>query len=37
MDRNDVGYSGLKKGDWFFQGDAGVIVPEILKGVIGDI
>lgn len=37
MDRNDVGYSGLKEGDWFFQGDAGVIVPEILKGVIGDI
>ncbi|RHZ53408.1 hypothetical protein CDV55_103214 [Aspergillus turcosus] len=37
MDRNDVGNSGLKKGDWFFQGDAGVIVPEILKGVIGDI
>lgn len=30
MDRNDVGRSGLKKGDWFFQGDAGVIVPEIL-------
>lgn len=30
MDRNDVGRSGLKKDDWFFQGDAGVIVPEIL-------
>ncbi|EPS33779.1 hypothetical protein PDE_08741 [Penicillium oxalicum 114-2] len=23
--------------DWFFQGDASVVVPEILKGVIGDI
>lgn len=30
MDSNDVGRSGLKKGDWLFQGDAGVIVPEIL-------
>ncbi|GLA43644.1 hypothetical protein AnigIFM63309_001575 [Aspergillus niger] len=37
MDRNDVGSSGLKPGDWFFEGDAGTIVPEILKGVIGDI
>ncbi|KAJ5549988.1 Sirtuin family [Penicillium sp. DV-2018c] len=27
----------LHKGDWFFQGDAGVIVPEILKGVIGEV
>ncbi|KAA8644530.1 hypothetical protein EYZ11_009575 [Aspergillus tanneri] len=37
MDRNDVGASGLGPNDWFFQGDAGVIVPEILKGVIGEI
>lgn len=37
MDWNDVGASGLNKGDWFFHGDAGVIVPEILKGVIGEI
>ncbi|KAI9039997.1 SIR2 family NAD-dependent protein deacylase [Aspergillus affinis] len=37
MDRNDVGASGLKPGDWFFQGDAGTIVPEILKGVIGEV
>lgn len=37
MDRNDVGSSGLKPGDWFFQGDAGVIVPEILRDVIGEI
>ncbi|KAJ5506391.1 Sirtuin family [Penicillium expansum] len=27
----------LHDGDWFFQGDAGVIVPEILKSVIGEI
>ncbi|PNS14932.1 hypothetical protein CAC42_2161 [Sphaceloma murrayae] len=29
--------SGLMKGDWFFQGDAAVIVPEILRSVVGDI
>jgi NAD+-dependent protein deacetylase sirtuin 5 len=28
---------GLKSGDWFFQGDAGEIVPEILKSIIGEI
>lgn len=35
MDRGDVpgGKNGLKRGDWFFQGDAGIIVPEILKSV----
>ncbi|PYI05490.1 SIR2 family histone deacetylase [Aspergillus sclerotiicarbonarius CBS 121057] len=37
MDRNDVGSSGLKPGDWFFEGDASVVVPEILKGVIGEV
>lgn len=30
MDSSDVGASGLQQGDWLFQGDAGVIVPEIL-------
>lgn len=35
MDRADApgGRNGLVKGDWFFEGDAGVIVPEILKSV----
>jgi NAD-dependent deacetylase sirtuin 5 len=39
MDANDVpgGAHGLEPGDWFFQGDAGEILPEILKSVIGDI
>ncbi|KAL2002929.1 hypothetical protein VTN02DRAFT_5526 [Thermoascus thermophilus] len=39
MDPNDVpgGHNGLEPGDWLFQGDAGVIVPEILKSVIGEI
>jgi NAD-dependent deacetylase sirtuin 5 len=27
----------LRGGDWFFQGDAGEIVPEILKSIIGEI
>ena len=31
------GQNGLMVGDWFFQGDAGSVVPEILKSVIGDI
>lgn len=32
MDRADTpgGINGLAKGDWFFEGDAGVIVPQIL-------
>lgn len=40
LDPNDVSgrrSKGLAKGDWFFEGDASVILPEILKPVIGDI
>ena len=37
MDRDHLPKSGLKKGDWFFEGDASVILPEILKPVIGEI
>lgn len=33
----DLPESGLDMGDWFFKGDAGQIVPELLKGVIGEI
>ena len=29
--------SKLHTGDWFFQGDAGVIVPQILYAVIGKV
>ncbi|KXG48071.1 Sirtuin family [Penicillium griseofulvum] len=36
MDPDDVP-GELDYDDWFFQGDAGVIVPEILKSVIGEI
>lgn len=34
LDPNDA---GVVDGDWFFQGDASVILPEILKPIIGDI
>lgn len=37
MSRADEPSGGLEKGDWFFQGDASVILPEILKGEIGRI
>lgn len=37
MDRADTGSGGLAHGDWFFEGDAGVVVPELLKSEIGDI
>jgi NAD+-dependent protein deacetylase sirtuin 5 len=37
MDKNDVPRSGLMRGDWFFEGDAAQIVPELLKPVIGDV
>lgn len=39
MDRADIpgGRYGLDEGDWFFCGDAGVILPELLKPEIGDI
>ncbi|OJD33950.1 nad-dependent deacetylase sirtuin-5 [Diplodia corticola] len=26
-----------EEGDWFFQGDAGVVVPELLRGVVGEV
>ncbi|KAL5378335.1 hypothetical protein PMIN06_011293 [Paraphaeosphaeria minitans] len=37
MDKNDVPASGLAKGDWFFQGDAALILPEMLSSVIGEL
>lgn len=37
MDENDVAGQRLNSCDWFFKGDAAVIVPEILKSVIGEI
>ena len=39
MDRADTpgGRLGLRENDWFFEGDAGVIIPEILKREIGEL
>lgn len=39
MDAADIpgGARGLTDRDWFFEGDAGVIIPEILKPVIGEV
>ncbi|KAF2830670.1 DHS-like NAD/FAD-binding domain-containing protein [Ophiobolus disseminans] len=37
MDKNDVPAVGLCDGDWFFQGDAAQIVPELLRNVIGEV
>lgn len=39
MDTADIpgGPGGLTDKDWFFEGDAGVLVPEMLKPVIGEI
>lgn len=34
MDQNDVPAGGWEEGDWFFQGDAAAIVPELLRPVI---
>ncbi len=35
MDQGDA--IGMRSGDWFFEGDAGEIVPELLKSVVGEI
>ena len=38
MDKNDTPNGGMDATrDWFFVGDAAKIVPELFKGVIGDI
>lgn len=37
MDEHDVPAGGWEDGDWFFQGDAAKIVPEMLRPVIGDL
>ena len=39
MDRADIpgGQYALDHGDWFFEGDAAVILPELLKSEIGDL
>jgi NAD-dependent SIR2 family protein deacetylase len=36
-DADDVPAGGLQRGDWMFQGDAAVILPELLKPIIGEL
>jgi len=36
-DRADEPAGGLDDNDWFFEGDAAQIVPEILKSIIGEV
>ena len=37
MDRNDAPAQGLGKDDWFFHGDAAVVVPRLLEPVVGRV
>lgn len=37
MDKSDAPAGGMYCRDWFFEGDAARIVPELLKSVIGEI
>ena len=38
MDSENLGATGsLRDGDWMFEGDAGVVVPEIFRSVIGEL
>ncbi|KAK4962253.1 hypothetical protein LTR66_008604 [Elasticomyces elasticus] len=36
-DASDAPAGGMRKGDWFFKGDAARIVPELFKVVIGEV
>jgi NAD-dependent SIR2 family protein deacetylase len=35
IEKEDPSLLGLEEQDWYFQGDAGKLVPEMLKPVIG--
>lgn len=37
MDENDKAAGELEDGDWFFKGDAAVIVPKLLEPIIGQV
>jgi NAD-dependent deacetylase sirtuin 5 len=37
IDQEDVALLALGEQDWYFQGDAAVLVPEMLEPVIGNI
>jgi len=35
MDEKDVPMGGWREGDWFFLGDAAVVLPELVGPVVG--
>lgn len=37
MDESDVPPGGWREGDWFFRGDAAVLVPKLLEVVVGEV
>jgi NAD+-dependent protein deacetylase sirtuin 5 len=37
MDDNDRPAGGWQEGDWFFKGDAAILVPRLLEPVIGQV
>ncbi|KAF2837608.1 DHS-like NAD/FAD-binding domain-containing protein [Patellaria atrata CBS 101060] len=37
MERTEKTTQGMREGDWYFQGDAGVILPDLLKDEIGEL
>ncbi|KAF2398654.1 NAD-dependent deacetylase-like protein sirtuin-5 [Trichodelitschia bisporula] len=36
-DPDDEPPGGMKKGDWFFNGDAAAVLPELLRPIIGEL
>jgi len=37
INRDDEPVGGMRKKDWFFKGDAAVLLPELLRSVVGEI
>jgi NAD-dependent SIR2 family protein deacetylase len=37
LEAEDDEYAGEQKTDWYFQGDAAVLVPDILEVVVGKV
>lgn len=37
MDPNDMPAGGWEEGDWFFKGDAAIILPKLLEPLIGEV
>jgi NAD-dependent SIR2 family protein deacetylase len=37
VEQEDPGLLGLEEQDWYFQGDAGELVPELVREVVGQV